>query len=230
MWLKETGPHTECHRCGTCCVKGGPALHREDAVLLIEGKIAVSHLYTLREGEFARNTEDRLVPVEGEIVKIKGRGDGTWTCRFYDDEAGACRIYTDRPAECRALKCWDATEIRLVMGRPYLRREDLVGDEKDIRAVMDVHEKRCTYKDLRAAVQALGGPQGDRAATRILDALRYDHVVRSLVPERLDLAPDTLDFYFGRPLSVTIRMFGLEVRQNHNGFTLQPLNGGSPGE
>lgn len=225
MPLKDTGRQTECRRCGTCCVKGGPALHREDAALLAQGKIAKSHLYTLRAGEIARNTDDRLMPLEGEIIKVKGRGDDTWACRFYDDDAGACRIYSDRPAECQALKCWDPTEIRSVMARPYLRRGDLLDDEGDIRKIMDVHETRCNYEELQAAVQGLRGSQADRAATRILDMLRYDHVVRSLVPERLNLNPNTLDFYFGRPLSVTIRMFGFQVRQDRNGFTLKPLDG-----
>jgi Fe-S-cluster containining protein len=44
-----------CRRCGTCCEKGGPSLHREDRPLVDNGQIPVRHLFTIRRGELAQD-------------------------------------------------------------------------------------------------------------------------------------------------------------------------------
>ena len=214
---------TECHRCGTCCMKGGPALHGEDLPLLTEGIIDTSHVYTLREGEIVRNTDDRLMRLEQEIIKIKGDGQNTWACLFYDSHAQACRIYTRRPVECRSLQCWDPGPLYEAMKLPYIRRTRLLEPEDEIRKIITAHEARCAYSSMEKAVQALGGDTPDRAVHRILDMLHYDHVVRTVVPEKLNIAPDMLDFLFGRPMCETIQMYGFQVLREGDGFRLVPL-------
>ena len=53
-----------CQRCGTCCQKGGPALHQVDKELVDEGHLPASCLYTLRCGELARD------PISGDLVEL----------------------------------------------------------------------------------------------------------------------------------------------------------------
>ena len=90
---------SECIRCGTCCEKGGPAFHQEDRCLIEKGQIPSRYLFTIRKGEFAYdNVKERLVPVESDIIKIKGKED-TWTCIFFDEENKQCSIYHDRPLD-----------------------------------------------------------------------------------------------------------------------------------
>ena len=45
----------ECRRCGTCCEKGGPALHGEDRPLVDRGQVPARCLFTIRAGEPVRD-------------------------------------------------------------------------------------------------------------------------------------------------------------------------------
>ncbi|MGD8702110.1 MAG: YkgJ family cysteine cluster protein, partial [Desulfosarcina sp.] len=104
----------QCRRCGVCCEKGGPSLHHEDRHLVDSGRIPARCLFTLRQGELARdNVKGVLAPLSAEIIKIKGQS-GSWTCMFYDDETRGCGIYDHRPLECRALNCRDTRRIAKV--------------------------------------------------------------------------------------------------------------------
>ena len=60
----RTGPGniTGCMRCGTCCTKGGPALHKEDKDILLDGHIGRERLVTIRKGELA------FSPISGKIL------------------------------------------------------------------------------------------------------------------------------------------------------------------
>ena len=223
----EQGPRTHCIRCGTCCMKGGPTLHGEDATLFAEGILGKQHVYTLRKGEVVRDIDDTLIVLEKEIVKIKGQGEA-WTCLFYDVDQGECKIYDHRPIECRALKCWDLREFREVMARPRLQRRDLIDPALDIFKIIDAHEQRCAYETLELAVKGLQGPDPEKAVDMILDLLQYDHYMRPLFTEKLSLPPETLDFLFGRALTTTIRMFGLCVTQEGDSFVLRPADSRSP--
>ncbi len=202
-------------------MKGGPALHEEDATLFAKSILERAHVYTLRKGELVRNIDEVFMVLEQEIIKIKGQGE-TWTCMFYEDEKTACGIYENRPVECRALKCWDLGEFKEVMARPYLQRKDLVKPDDGILKVMDAHERRCAYEILDSAVKGLEGPDPQKAVEVILELLQYDNYVRPFLTEKLNLDPSIMDFFFGRPLTTTIRMFGLCVKQEGDTFTLSP--------
>src|SRR4030042_7016650 len=77
-------PRDSCIRCGTCCMKGGPALHQEDKNILLAGHVGHQHLVTIRKGELAFNpVSDKLEPVPRELIKVQGKGKG-WTCCFYN--------------------------------------------------------------------------------------------------------------------------------------------------
>ncbi|MCK4486029.1 MAG: YkgJ family cysteine cluster protein [Desulfobacterales bacterium] len=219
---REEAPRTHCIRCGTCCMKGGPTLHEEDAILFTKGILKRSDVYTLRKGEVVRNIDDTLLVLEQEVIKIKGQGEA-WSCMFYDDDQGACRIYDHRPLECRALKCWDLRGFKEVMERPCLQRRDLIKRDDGILEIISAHEQRCAYETLESAVSGLRGPDSDKAVENILALLQYDHYMRPLLTEKLKVDPNAMDFFFGRPLTTTIRMFGLCVKQEGDTFLLVPV-------
>ena len=210
---------THCIRCGTCCMKGGPTLHKEDAVLFSIGLLKKADVYTLRRGEVARNIDDTLMVIEREMIKIKGQG-GSWSCMFYDDDENACRIYEARPAECRALQCWNLQGLREVMTRPCLQRTDLIDPGDGVLRIIEAHEEKCAYAILDAAVKGLQEAGSDEAAGKILDLLQYDDYLRPFLAEKLGMDPGVMDFFFGRPLKDTIRMHGLGVKKDGDGFLL----------
>ncbi|MGD8513174.1 MAG: YkgJ family cysteine cluster protein [Deltaproteobacteria bacterium] len=223
LMAEKSGQHrTHCIRCGTCCMKGGPTLHEDDTTLFEEGILKKTNLYTLRKGEVVRNTDDTLMALEQEMIKIKGRNEA-WTCMFYDDEQKECRIYDQRPIECRALKCWDLRKLNEVMAKPRLQRKHLINPDDGMLKIIGAHEQKCSYEILEAFVKKLGGPDAEKAVEKILDLLRYDEYTRLFLIEKLNLDPSAMDFFFGRPLTTTIRMFGLCVKQEGDTFLLAPL-------
>jgi Fe-S-cluster containining protein len=130
-------PLPSCSRCGTCCRKGGPALHREDRHLVEQGLIHTRHLYTIRRGEWVHDPiTGALVQASGDIIKIKG-ASGTWACRFFEDGPHTCRIYADRPLECRTLTCWNTAGIERVYEIDRLTREDLISGIAGLWGLVD---------------------------------------------------------------------------------------------
>lgn len=204
-------------------MKGGPTLHDEDAILFAKGILKRVHVYTLRKGEIVRNIDDTLVALEHEIIKIKGQGEA-WSCMFYDADQRACRIYDNRPLECRALKCWDLRGFEEVMARPCLQRRDVIKPHDGILKIIKAHEQRCAYETLGSAERGLRGPDSRRAVERIIDLLKYDCYMRPFLTEKLKVDPNVMDFFFGRPLITTIRMFGLCVKQQGDAFLLMPMD------
>jgi len=213
---------TCCIRCGTCCRKGGPALHLEDAPLFRKGILDRTHVYTLRQGEMVRDLDETPMVLKQELIKIKGHGD-VWTCTFFDEEKSTCTIYDDRPVECRALKCWDTRDFNEVMKRPHLRRRDLLNANDGILKIMDAHEKRCSYKSLESATRHLKGADSEKAAAKIIDLVKYDGFVRAFLTEKFDLNPEIMDFFFGRSLAATIGMFGIAIKEEGDTLFLVPM-------
>jgi Fe-S-cluster containining protein len=149
----------QCQRCGTCCKKGGPGLHKEDLVLVESGRIPGRALFTIRTGELVRdNVKGILSPLEEEMIKIKGTS-GRWTCIFYDESSKGCGIYEDRPLECRALNCRDTSEIEKVYSRSRLTRKDLLSKVAGLWDLIEEHEERCSYAKIKLLVDE-GGANG----------------------------------------------------------------------
>lgn len=222
MAPKQTESRTHCIRCGTCCLKGGPALHREDADLFKKGILKRHHVFTLRKGEAVRDFEDTLVELAEEMVKIKGQGDD-WTCTFYSQKTSGCTIYAYRPLECRALRCWDLRELKGVLKRPHLKRCDLLQDQGGIMKLIAAHDERCRYDTLKTAVEGLTGDNPEQAVERVIDLVQYDDFMRPFLTEKLGLDPSSMDFLFGRPFSITIRMHGLQVKRQGEDRVLVPV-------
>jgi len=211
-----------CQRCGTCCEKGGPGLHREDQALVEAGHIPARFLFTIRRGELARdNVQGTLEPVSEELIKIKGQ-DGRWTCRFYDRDRRGCGIYDHRPLECRALNCRDTRQIEAVYATERLTRADLLSSMAGLWELIVDHDTRCGYTQLGELV-AQGSEAGRlKAEAAILEILRYDAHLRQLAVETGGMDPGMLDFIFGRSLAETISMFSLRLVRNGDGYRLVP--------
>jgi len=203
----ETSPSPlpSCSRCGTCCRKGGPALHREDRHLVEQGLIHTRDLYTIRQGEWAHDPiTGVLAQAAGDIIKIKG-GSGTWACRFFDDGPPTCRIHADRPLECRTLTCWDTAGIERVYAIGRLTRQDVISGIAGLWELVIEHQERCDVERIRSLRLPADGPRAGRRPRELAEMIRYDTELRNLVVSRAGLETGMTDFLFGRPLQQVLR-------------------------
>ncbi len=212
---------TYCIRCGECCRSGSPSLQMEDVRLVREGVLGLGDLYTVRRGEVIRdNVSGGLAVAREELVKIKeltGKG-GPKGCIFYDPVESSCLIYKDRPLQCAALTCWDPSEFMRIFRRPKADRADLIEDE-DLRALVHEHESHCNYPAVERAVKGIDSQKGSGAGG-VIELIRFDHWMRWRAGAEKKVPEDALDFMFGRPLSRTISMFGLQLLEREDGSYL----------
>ncbi len=209
-----------CRRCGTCCRKGGPALHVADVERVRSGIIGLESLLTIRAGERVHdNVRNRVVSLKKEIVKIRGRGD-TWTCLFYDDEARSCGIYDHRPLECRALACRDPSELKRIYEQDRITRKDIIGSIQGLWDLVQTHEARCSQQKLAAMIARLKAPLDPALANDICGCIAYDRHLRRLTVKKSGISPALLDFLFGRPLQQTIKTYGFTVIESEGRIRL----------
>jgi len=210
----------ECQRCGTCCQKGGPALHQADKPLVDQGILPASCLYTLRRGELARDpVSEDLIELPTELIKLKGQNE-SWTCTFFAVDDAQCRIYAHRPLECRSLKCWDTAEFEKLYPSNRLTRRDLLEDVPGLWELVTDHEKRCAYAAIKKLVAQLVANDRDAVMQMLVEAARFDTEIRNLAVEKAGLDVAMTDFLFGRPLMQTITMFGIKVEKHDDGYKL----------
>lgn len=214
-------PRDHCIRCGECCLNSSPSLQRTDVSLVNESVIKRSDLYSIRVGELVQdNIRAELKVTDTELIKVREK-TSVGGCIFYDDAEKACTIYGHRPAQCRALACWDENEFMRVYAEPKAVRNEIVNDQTLLRLI-DEHEKRCAYAQLERYVKKIER-DGEAAVEKILQALKFDHDIRSLIPEKLGVDPHEMDLILGRPLAETIIMFGLKVVCEPDGSFLLTL-------
>jgi Fe-S-cluster containining protein len=215
-----------CRRCGTCCRKGGPALHLTDRDLVDRGRIPLKHLFTIRQGEPAcDNITGVIAPAATDIIKIKAQHDDSSGCCYFDEEQRICRQYDHRPIECQVLTCWNTTEIEGLYDRDRLTRAHLLDQVPGLWDLVQDHQYHCDYDVITGLVNRFKQDSDDPdPEARLLDIIRYDQSLRLTTLERTDLDRRVLDFLFGRPLYVTIRRFQLKLAQNKRGLTLVPID------
>jgi Fe-S-cluster containining protein len=203
----------ECKQCGTCCRKGGPALHFQDQELVVNGTIQAKHLFTIRKGEPAfDNVYGELKPADSDIIKIKG-DDNSWTCFFLNKTNNLCRIYRNRPVECRALKCWDTRQIKEIFNEQRLSRERVLSNTQAVLELVKEHEARCSYNRIQYLANAFKSGNNKNAENELAEITGYDTALRQVVTEKGCIDQELTDFLFGRPLSITIAGFGLKFRK-----------------
>lgn len=204
----------ECKRCGTCCKKGGPALHVEDKQIIDSGSIPVSSLYTIRKGELVNdNIGGGLIRLRDEIIKIKSRPDLS-VCMYFNDADMSCGIYDDRPMECRILECWDTTKIAAIYAQDRLTRALVLEKVEWLKNLVQTHESESDLDKIQNLVNDREAGDAD-AASALTEMINYDFHLRSVVTEKGNIAPDMLDFILGRPLNEIIRcQFKIKIEKS----------------
>jgi Fe-S-cluster containining protein len=221
---KQKGKITTCRRCGTCCKNGGPSFHLEDKMLLEKGRIPLKYIYTIRKGERCYdNIKECFLPASSDILKIKGQKD-SWTCAFFNEIDNDCTIYDHRPMECRILKCWDTGEIRRIYAQNRLTRKDLILSVEGLWELVEDHQERCSYDMLKLFIDSLEKDNRHKALEGILSIIEYDNKIRGLSVQKASLDPDLTDFLFGRPVTETIKIYGIKIKEEKGKYILIPID------
>jgi len=187
----------------------------EDIRLIREGLIQRHDLYTIRVGELIRdNINNRFEICKQELIKIREKDPGKG-CIHYNEDEKACLIYEHRPAQCAALFCWDEGEFMRVYKGPKLTRKDIVEDGI-LLGLIEEHEKKCSYHTLERLVKQTQ-VDGEKAVEEIILLLKFDHQIRPFVSEKMEIDTRLMPLTFGRPLTETIAMYGLQVTREPDG-------------
>lgn len=214
-------PRDHCIRCGACCRSGSPTLHAEDASLVLEGVLPVTSLYTIRRGEVVRdNVHGGLALVGTERIKVRERETPPHptACRYYHHEERACTIYEHRPAQCAALECWNPQAFMEVYERPRAERSHVI-DDPNLLGFIEEHETACGYAVLDRAVKQFAR-EGQGGLEGVIRVLQEDHGYRVRAVRSLGVPEAALDFLLGRPLTQTLHMFGLRLKEQPDGSLL----------
>lgn len=210
--MTDSAAQPDCTACGTCCRKGGPVLHHEDAGLVEKQILPLAALVTLRIGELTFDpVTNRLLPLDSEVLKLAGSGAelSPWQCVFLEDESH-CRIYADRPAQCRSLFCKDTAALEELYRQGRLTRADILNLPHVPAGWLDLaraHEEECGLTALiPLASQAL---TDSAAAELLLETLRFDAAFRELCMEKAQVPAEMLPCLLGRPLTHFLASFGL---------------------
>jgi Fe-S-cluster containining protein len=226
----QTDPEIECRRCGTCCQKGGPALHIADQVLVESGKIALKHLLTIRQGEPAYdNVSGTIAPAVTDIIKVNTCRKSASQCAFYDPRLKQCRIYENRPSECQALNCRDTRKIERIYGMQRLTRRHLLSKVVGLWDLVRDHQERCDYgfiSELAAQIRQSSNPE--QAQRQLLELIHYDEALRTTTVAHAGHTSEMLEFLFGRSLSFTVQMFQLKLSNTAQGPVLVQINPAQP--
>jgi Fe-S-cluster containining protein len=210
---------TECRRCGTCCLKGGPALHTGDLDLVRGGQLPISRLITIRKGELVSHPlTGRVQAVDCELVKICGTG-GDWRC-FYFSTSRGCTIYALRPIACRVLKCWDPTDISALVGKDTLTRLDILAEGDPLRPLVVEYERLCPCPDMELIRRFLSSGSLEGPLDNLQRLVDADLSFRGRVVKAHDISLAEEVFYFGRPIFQLLQMLGVEIDEIAKGIRL----------
>jgi Fe-S-cluster containining protein len=219
--MPENNIRTACDRCGTCCIKGGPALHYEDGALLQNNLLNLEHLITIRKGEpvfsLAAETPE---PAQSEIIKIKGRDSG-WTCLLFQENETKCVIYEHRPLECSLLQCWETADLEKIAGRNLLSRYDIIEPHDPILPYLKVYDEKCSLENLTRVLSKVNSKSSQQEAIEILARMvKIDLALRSQAYARFHFSLDLELFFFGRPFFKILNQFGIHMHEENGNFNL----------
>lgn len=216
-----------CRRCGTCCRMHSPALHHEDEPLYHEGILKKEHLVTFRKGEWVYdNVQDALMVLEAEMISIRP-SDEHGGCLFLDQTAGSCLMYERRPVECRAMKCWDLKDILNLYSRDRLTRWDLIAVDSALGQIMAEHERQCAYARVAEICERLLEHEDQGLAKELAEIVQADLSFRAALQERTGAGEHTLNSVFGRSMTRTLPLFGLQALIGEQGeirFKPEPMS------
>jgi len=209
-------PH-ECERCGECCTHGGPFLNLSDLKLFEKGVLRPGDVYILRKDELEYDVvTEEVQHIPEEMMRIKER-PGTKICRFYDIDTSECTIYDSRPLHCTSYECWFPKKLFITMSKDQrLNRSALFKKVPSILEIIEEHEKACSYEKIEKLAEATQNGS-EEAANELLEALRFDTQIRTIIAEKLNMNEEDLESILGRSLMLTIRMYGYQVNKEEDG-------------
>ncbi|MBA4366705.1 MAG: YkgJ family cysteine cluster protein [Desulfobacterium sp.] len=219
---KSTGNPTDlhirkssCNRCGICCKKGSPTIHFEDRELIEKGNIPLKYLFTIRQHELSfDNIKEIIEPAKTDIIKIKNKKD-SHECIFFDPDHSGCQIYQDRPVECRKLRCWDTKEILSFYDTTRISRKELIFSIDELWDLIQYHQDRCSYQKIAELADQIKQNENNHLVLKKLNnIIQYDSSLRQLIIEKNSMISEMLEFLFGRPLILTISLYGLKQKQS----------------
>lgn len=219
---------SECKRCGTCCIKGGPSLHLEDKELLEKGHIKLEQLITIRKGEMANSPlQEEPEPIAQELIKIVGKGK-EWECTYLKQDEMLCTIYENRPLECRLLECWDTSALENISGQNILTRADIISSDNPINEFIRYHELKCPVPTPEKILMALSsGEESDQALAELTELVQRDLFIRAEAVGRLNISLPLEIFYFGRPIHVMLNAHGLRAIEKDGAIQITKQDPGS---
>lgn len=222
MGVKDPLIRQACVRCGTCCQKGGPALHLQDRSLYLDGHLAKGDLLTLRKGERVYdNVREKVIELGEEVVRLRACA-GSTACLFFDDASNRCSIYDYRPIECRVLKCWDPTGLTAMYHTDRIGRLGLISQESALGILIEEHERRCGYAQIKPLAEAVHR-KSNKALQEIAARIEYDHGIRESLKQKAGAGESELEFLFGRPFQETLPTFGLNVQVQQGTVRVTPV-------
>ncbi|OGR38007.1 MAG: hypothetical protein A2051_10610 [Desulfovibrionales bacterium GWA2_65_9] len=214
-----------CRRCGTCCQKGGPALHLQDLHLFDgPGALSLAMVVTLRAGEPAFDQpKGRLLPLAAELLKLRGAespnserisGGSGWACALLMQPGNACALYERRPAECRVLSCQDTTALAAMYELERLSRADFLPAGHGLLAVMAEHEALVAVARVAPLAVALraGGQESLDAQEELTRMALADRAFRTGLAERAGIGPEFHEFFLGRDAATLFAVARLALR------------------
>lgn len=205
---------TACKRCGACCIKGGPVLHKEDLSLLSFGLLPPNVLVTIRKGEPVYHpTEDRLVELPMDIIKIRTKPQET-ACIFFNVSEMSCDIYQDRPLECRAFRCWDTQEAEGLFLTAVLSREDLFPSGSSFVEVIKAYDQRFPPKEIFSMIFEARDllDSAKEISSALQDVAEKDEMFRARVRGNFGIQETALDFFLGRSVSALQRQYSTSFK------------------
>ncbi len=216
-----------CDQCGTCCRKGGPAIHDKDLDLLSSSTIRIADLMTFRPGEFVLDESmQKVVPLEVDLVKIApaiNNEEHDWTCRFLfeKDRNFSCALHGKHPAECRALYCKNPEFLLALPADGRQTRKQIIEHTKSPSwwlELINTHAENC---DLAKVAEYIVKIEEEGSKQALVEMIAFDNSFRELVLEKTDITEDLLPFLFGRPLLGLMHQYKVEVLKTDKGLLLR---------
>lgn len=210
----------ECQRCGLCCTKGGPALHKKDLSLIQDGIIPKDRLITIRKGELVHKPfSDKPQAAACELIKICGTGKA-WQCYYFNNDDKGCRIYTDRPIACSTLKCWDVEEIEKLVEKNTLSRFDIIEDDDPLIPFIEEQQRDCPCQDMYALAEKIENHEYPDLQ-HYQELVNRDIQIRNRAVREFDISVSEELFYFGRPIFQLLQQLGVRVTEVQKELQLQ---------
>ena len=125
--------------------------------------------------------------------------------------------------ECKVHKCWDTREIEKVYAKNRLTRQDLISSVEGLWELVENHQERCSYDKLKLFIDSLNTGKKEEALKGILDIIEYDDKIRDLTVQQAGLDPQLTDFLFGRPITETIKIYGLKIKEKEGNYIIIPI-------